>query len=368
MTELQLCQTPLAFERPPTARRKHPWPVIDMHCHALSKDASALAARLGFTPAHGSIKFASEASRRVAQLQRDAIAPKLTTMEARLSDMDAAGIDIQVVSPVPNQYYYDAEPEIGQALARQVNETIAALVAKQPKRFVGLGTVPMQSPELAVQELRYAVKELGLRGLEIGTNVNGTDLDAAAFAPFFSAAEELGVVLFLHPAGFTDGNRLSEYFLNNIIGNPLESTIALSRMIMGGVFERHGSLKLCVAHGGGYLPAYAGRMEHAYHSRSECRTCLQHPPSTSLKRIYFDTLVHSKEQLAQLVRTYGAKQLLMGSDYPYDMGQEDPMADIDGLDCLDDESRALVMGGNAARLLQLDIEKLNNSNISYELA
>lgn len=356
MSELQFCHPPSVPSTGParTARKRQDGPVVDIHCHALSLEAEKMATTFGLDSVGSTLRFASEASQETARRQRVAVAAKLTTLESRLTVMDAAGIDIQVVSPVPNQYYYDAPADAGQALARQVNESICALVARAPNRLVGLATVPLQSVELAIKELHHAVKELGMRGVEIGTNVAGTDLDHDTLAPFFRAAEELGVLVFLHPAGFTGAERLKEYYLNNVIGNPLDSTVALSRLIFGGVLERHKSLKICVAHGGGYLPSYFGRTEHAWSARPECRACLQESPRESLRRVHFDTLVHDIPLLQYLIEAHGAERLLMGSDYPYDMGDEDPIATIGKLR-LSDADKDLLLGGNAARLLDLDL-------------
>jgi len=354
MSELQFCHPPAVPSSTSrrTARKRQDGPVIDIHCHALSQEAEKLATTFGLDSVGSTLRFASEASQQSARQQRLAITAKLTTLESRLTVMDAAGIDVQVVSPAPNQYYYDAPPDAGQALARQVNESICALVARAPERLVGLATVPLQSPGLAVKELHHAVKELGMRGVEIGTNVAGTDLDSDALAPFFRAAEDLGVLVFMHPAGFTQGDRLRDYYLNNVIGNPLDSTIALSRLIFGGVLERHKSLKLCVAHGGGYLPSYFGRTKHAWQARSECQACLHEAPGDSLRRVHFDTLVHDGPLLQYLIETHGAERLLMGSDYPYDMGDEDPISAIERLR-ISDADKDLLLGGNAARLLDL---------------
>jgi aminocarboxymuconate-semialdehyde decarboxylase len=206
--------------------------------------------------------------------------------------------------------------------------------------------------------LRHAVKDLGLRGVEIGTHVGGQDLDTLGLDAFFAEAQALNALVFLHPAGFSEGRRLGQYFLNNIIGNPLESTLAVSRLVFSGLFERLPGLKMCVAHGGGYLAAYPGRMDHAWRVRPECRACLQAPPSLSLKRLFFDTLVHSPQQLAHLVQVYGADHLLLGSDYPYDMGDPAARAHIEALPGLSDAERRAMLGGNALRLLEMETREL----------
>ncbi|MFN7042920.1 MAG: amidohydrolase family protein [Acidovorax temperans] len=327
--------------------------VVDIHCHVLCQRAESMALEWGVSGESGTMRFASETSRQVAQAQRLAIRQQLTSVEARLADMDRMGVQIQVLSPAPNQYHYDAEPDVGRQLAAQVNETVAEMAQHRSRRFLGLGTVPLQHPGLAVEALRHAVKKLGLRGVEIGTHVAGQDLDTLGLDAFFAEAQSLGALVFLHPAGFSEGRRLGQYFLNNVIGNPLESTVAVSRLVFSGLFERMPALKMCVAHGGGYLAAYPGRMDHAWKVRHECRGCLQHPPSHSLKKLYFDTLVHSPQQLAQLLREYGHDRLLLGSDYPYDMGDPAARASIEALPQLDEAGRHAMLGGNALRLLEL---------------
>jgi aminocarboxymuconate-semialdehyde decarboxylase len=205
---------------------------------------------------------------------------------------------------------------------------------------------------MAITEMRRAVQDCGLRGIEIGTNVGGRDLADPALRPFFAAAEELGVLLFMHPLGFSQGERLSDQYLNNLIGNPLESTIALSHLIFGGVLDAHPGLKLCVAHGGGFLPAYCGRMDHAFSSREDCRQHITREPSSYLRQVSFDSVVFDRAQLDFLINTYGADRICMGSDYPFDMGEPDPVGFLDRLEGTD---RAKVLGLNAAALLNLNI-------------
>ncbi|MDD0812838.1 amidohydrolase family protein [Curvibacter sp. RS43] len=327
--------------------------VVDIHCHVLCQQTEQLVQQLGVSGEAGTMRFASEASRQAAQAQRQAIHSQLTNVETRLADMDRAGIDLQVLSPAPNQYYYGTDPDVGRQLAARVNQTVAEMSQHPSGRFLGLGTVPLQHPKLAVEVLRHAVKELGLRGVEIGTHVAGKDLDTLALEAFFAEAQSLGALVFLHPAGFSEGQRLGQYFLNNIIGNPLESTVAVSRLVFSGLFERMPDLKMCVAHGGGYLAAYPGRMDHAWKVRHECHACLKHPPSQSLKKLYFDTLVYSPNQLAHLLQEYGPERLLLGSDYPYDMGDPAARMHIEALPNLTVSDRQAILGGNALRLLEV---------------
>jgi aminocarboxymuconate-semialdehyde decarboxylase len=278
-------------------------------------------------------------------------------VEARLKEMDRQGIDMQAISPAPGQYYYWTDPELGRAAARLCNDNIAGIVAAHPQRFVGMGTVPLQAPELAVAELERMVKELGLRGVEICTDVAGEELSSARFRPFFAKAEELGVVVFMHPSGYTDGGRLADHYFINVIGNPLASTVAVSHLIFGGVLEAYPRLKMVVAHGGGFLPAYSGRMDHAHRARPDCRRLIKKAPTSYLKKLYFDTVVFTDHQLEYLVQQYGSDHVLLGSDYPYDMADPDPVGHVMSAGGLTRAEKTAVLGGNAARLLRIRLPK-----------
>lgn len=323
--------------------------VVDLHCHLNVASAEALVRR-EVPDLPNPFAFMSDASKATNAKLFGAIGRKLNGIDERLEDMDRLGVDVQAISPSPGQYYYAVPPEVGREAARLINDGMADAAAKHPDRLVGMGTVPLQNVGMAVDELRRCVGELGLRGVEIGSNVAGKELADAEFRPFFAAAEELDVLVFLHPLGFTHGSRLAEHYLDNIIGNPLESTIALSHLIFGGVLEAHAGLKLCVAHGGGYLPAYWGRMDHAFRAREDCRQFISREPSSYLRNVWLDTLVFDRDQLDSLVRTHGASRLCLGTDYPFDMGEPDPLGFHDHLP---DDIKARLLGLNAADLLGL---------------
>ena len=320
--------------------------VVDLHAHLGVPAAEALVRAAGIAPM--AMPFSEPATDAVNGAMFAKIGPKLCGTAARIEEMDAAGIDLQVMSPNPAQYYYGIDAQVARDAARVVNDGIADAIAAHPDRLHGMGTLPMQAPELAVAEMRRCVRDLGLCGIEIGTFIAGRELSDPMFAPVFSAAEELGVPLFIHPLGFSQGERLSRYYLNNIIGNPLESAIALGHLILGGTLDRHAALKLCVAHGGGYLPAYWGRLDHAWHARADCHRDCVHLPSSYLRRIWLDTLVFDRDQLTHLVAAHGADRLCMGSDWPFDMGEPDPVGFHAGLD---DADRERILGANALSLL-----------------
>lgn len=336
---------------PVKARGKHL--VVDIHCHLGIPAADAIVQAKYPGPPPGINDFTSARTAEVNRAQFAAIGDVLNAVDGRLADMDRLGIDIQAVSPSPGQYFYFTDPETGREAARAVNDGMADAVARHPDRLVGMGTVPLQNTEMAILEMKRCVQQLDLRGIELNTNVNGIDLHTPQLRPFWAAAEELGVLMFLHPLGFTEGKRLSEYYFNNLIGNPLESAIAVGHLIFGGVLDNHPGLKICVAHGGGYIPGYWGRMDHAWRARSDCSEHCAHLPSSYLRKLWFDTLVFDRDQLDSLVRSHGADRLCMGSDYPFDMAEPDPVGFLCRLSAQD---RAKILGGNAAELLGLTIE------------
>ena len=269
--------------------------------------------------------------------------------EVRLKDMDRQGIDIQAVSPAPQQTYYWTEPKMGAELARLVNERLAEIVAKWPERFVGLGTVPLQDPDMAVSELEYCVKKLGMRGVEINGSVNGMDLTDGRLGldRFFAKVQELDVIIFMHPTGYTQGERLLDHYFNNVIGNPLETTVAASHLIFDGVMDRYPRLKVVLPHGSGFLAHYWERMNHGWKARPDCRTVIKKSPTSYLEKFYFDTIVFDPQMLDNLVRRYGADRIVMGTDYPFDMGVEDPVGFV-ARGKLSSVDKAKIMGGNAA--------------------
>ena len=329
---------------------------VDIHCHYHNADVAAKVAPLNPAQHDPSVKFSNALTRETNVMQMQDRAPKLSSIEVRLKDMDRMGIDIQAISPAPMQTYYWCEPKLGAELARQVNERIAQIVAQWPDRFVGLGTVPLQDPDLAVSELVFCVKKLGLRGVEINPSVNGMDLSDGRLGleKFFAKAQELDVILFLHPIGFTQGERLLDHYFNNVIGNPLETTVAASHLIFDGVMERHPRLKVVLPHGGGYLAHYWARMDHAWRARPDCRTVIKKKPSSYLERFYFDTITFDRDMLRNLIARFGAGHVLLGTDYPYDMGMEHPVGFIDGVKGLSKIHKEQIQGVNAARLLKID--------------
>ena len=305
---------------------------IDIHAHCSIPAAAALMARSG-TP---------------RPLQTD----PLEMSVARIRQMDAQGIDLQALSI--NPYWYAAERDVAARIIEIQNEQMAQFCSANRERFAAFASVALQFPDLAVEQLTRAVKTFGMRGVAVGGNVNGEEFATTRFHPFWAKAEELGVLVFIHPSGVPElqkrfqGNGM----LGNVIGNPLETTIALSHLIFEGTLDRFPGLKICAAHGGGYLPSYADRSDHGCIAfPQQCNpTPLKKHPTEYLRQMYFDSLVFTPEALRHLVAQCGAGQIMMGTDYPYPWTTTavDHILATPGLSHAD---RRAILGETAARLL-----------------
>ena len=248
----------------------------------------------------------------------------LDNVDFRLQQMDQQGIDIQAVSLHVGQYHHWADRDLADKIVSTQNEKIAELCARYPDRFVGLGAVSLQHPELAVQQMKHGISELDMRGYMITASLDGEELASPRFHPFWAAAEELDTVIFIHPRNFPAGqSRLTgNGRLDNVIGNPLETSVALSHLIFEGTLDRYPGVKICAAHGGGYLPSYVGRSDHcATHTKNFCKP-VDKLPSEYLKQLYFDSLVYSTENLRHLLNTVGFGQVVIGTDFPFGMSKQ----------------------------------------------
>jgi aminocarboxymuconate-semialdehyde decarboxylase len=271
----------------------------------------------------------------------------------RIEDMDRLGIDRQVLSPPPVMLCYWAEAKAGQAFARMQNEYLADVAARYPSRFVAMGTVPLQDTDLAVEELRHARERLGLRAIEIGTCPGGRDMDDPALFAFFAACRDLDVAVFVHPATPLIGaERMTRYYFPLIVGNPLETALAISALILGGVLERLPGLRICFAHGGGAFPFTLPRLDHGGSVRPEGRNAIPRPPREYARRLYFDSLTLRADNLRFLVAQFGADRVVLGSDYPFDMGDADPVASLSAAG-FDLPTRSRIEGETAVRFLSL---------------
>jgi aminocarboxymuconate-semialdehyde decarboxylase len=318
-------------------------PVIDVHAHFLTEEMMARMRKEA--PDVG--PEISEIDRHGATLRVGAIVQKPFPrggwdLDMRLSDMSAAAVDLQVLSPLPQTFLYDLEPERTAAIAAIQNEAIAALVQRLPDKFLGIAAVPMQAPDLAAAELERAMCELGLRGMMIGSHIEGKNLDDPKLDPVWAKAEEHGAYILIHPQKVAAADRLGSYYLKNLIGNPLETTIAAASLIFGGVMERYPRLKICLAHGGGYLPYQAGRFIHGWNVRPEPKTLLPDAPQRSIARFYYDTILHSAAHLEFLIGQMGADRIVLGSDYPFDMGMLDCVRFVRSLDIPEGQQRRIL--------------------------
>ena len=281
-----------------------------------------------------------------------AIEAECTDPRLMLRGLDRRGLDAAAVGPSPGQFYYWADAETAERIAQVISDGIAALARAHPDRMIPMGSLPMQDGERAASELERAVTRLGLRAFEICTHINGRDLDDPAFEPVFAAAARHNVPIFLHPQNWGEMRRIKDYHLWNLVGFPFETGLAAARLIAGGVFDRNPGLRIVLAHGGGYFPYQIGRLDWGYKVRAELHDRLPKPPSAYLGGIYCDTLTHNTTSLRFLVERLGDDHVVIGTDYPFDMGDETPVETVRA--CRFGAAvEANVLGRNLARLLKL---------------
>lgn len=326
---------------------------IDIHAHMLPEETIRLLAKESprvapkfHTRPDGSIDM--EIAGTIVQKP---MPPECTDIDLRLADMDRNGVDMQLVCATVHTFFYGEEPTLAAACATLQNEQHAAVVRRHPERFLALATLPMQDPKRAADELTRAMKMLGLRGAQIGSHVNGKNLDDPSLEPVWEAANAYKAFFLIHPHGeIMPGARLSSYYMRNFVGLPFETTIAGASLVFGGVLERYPDIAFCLSHGGGFLPYQAGRFLHAYNVRAEPKARLRGTPEDSLKRLYFDSIVHSAHTLEFLIAAAGADHVLLGSDYPFDMGNLDCVARVRAAKILT-ATKNVVLGNRARELL-----------------
>jgi aminocarboxymuconate-semialdehyde decarboxylase len=274
-------------------------------------------------------------------------------MEARVAAMDGAGVDVQFLSSWVDLTAYALDGEQGAAYSRRFNEILTAEAATHPDRLLALGTIPLQSPRHAAEELRHAVEDLGMAGAQIATTVDQTDLDQAGLDPFWEAAEALRCLVVIHPCNPLAGVDLSRNFLDNLVGRPAESSIAVAHLLFSGVLERYPGLVVCTVHGGGFVPYQLGRMQRGFEAVPHLSAKhISTAPTELARRLYYDTVLHDPRALAFLVERVGADRVLMGTDYPFEMGDHDPVATVEGIPGLTDQQRGLIVEGNVSRILE----------------
>lgn len=279
--------------------------------------------------------------------------PEIFDVERRLEDMKRMGVDMQILSVAPAMTYYALDAGLNTDLAAALNDALLEVVQEHPDRFRCMAQVPLQAPKAAARELHRAVKA-GHIGVQIGSNVAGKNLDDPGLDPFWQAVSEADVPVFIHPVDVMGINdRLKDYYLRNFIGNPLDTTIAASSLIFGGVLDRFPKLTFLLAHAGGFTPWIHGRWRHGYGERQEPKVRGARSPEKYLRRFRYDTLIHDADCLEFAVRTLGKRQILYGTDYPFDMGSLGKASRVPGLSKLDEDVQAQILGENAKKLYRL---------------
>jgi aminocarboxymuconate-semialdehyde decarboxylase len=272
-------------------------------------------------------------------------------LDLRRKEMNRQGVQVHALSlTLPMVYWADAD--LGVRLARATNDAMAEAHTAFPDRFVGLATLPMQEPARAVLELNRVARLPGMRGIYLGTNVAGRELSDPSFFALYARAQELRWPILLHPLNVIGAQRLSPYYLHNLLGNPFDTAIAAAHLIFGGVLDRFPRLFVCLPHAGGAFPYLVGRLDRGWRKRPECKR-MKRRPSAYLRRFTYDTISHAAEPLRYLIRLVGADRVMLGSDYCFDMGYERPVQVVMRLRRLGADDKARILGANAARLLQL---------------
>src|SRR5579859_4497318 len=278
-----------------------------------------------------------------------------TDVPQMLRDLDHLRIDTMMISPPPYLFLYQLDPAETLKAARIQNDAMAAVQGRHPDRFAPLATLPMNDVDAAIAEMRRATRELGLHGVEIGSNVQGVYLGDPRFSPFWRAVADDDVFVFIHPDYYqtTSSPALNQYYLVNFVGNPAETGLAAAHMVFSGLFQDFPDLKILLAHAGGVTPWIMGRWEHGYGKRAEAKRDLKHHPIEDVKKFYFDTIAHSPAALKFLNEQVGADHVILGSDYYFDMGPDDPVGDVEKLEGVSEADKAKILNGNITRLARL---------------
>ena len=327
-------------------------PTIDTHAHYFPQSYIDLIAKLGSRC--GTTVVQDAQGRTFIQvgllLRTGPIEPLFIDLDARLKEMDRQGVEVHVLSLTQPMVYW-AYDDLGMQLSMAFNDAASDAHRKHPKRLLGFATLPFQNPKLALEELERAAKLPGIRGVYIATVVRDRDLSDRSFFPVYERMEELGLPLFLHPM-MVNNERMKQYYLINLCGNPFETALAASHLIFGGVLDAFPRLEISLPHAGGALPILRGRLDRGFQVRAECKT-IPRPPSEYLKRFTYDTISYSDDVLQDLVDLVGADRIMVGSDYCFDIAYEEPVKMVTQMKTLTEEQKQLILGENAKRLLRI---------------
>jgi len=323
---------------------------IDVHSHVIPRE---MLDALQTNPARFKMKLSNENGKQ--RIVRDGgntfpVFEEFSSAAAKVAGMDRKGIDISYISPAPMVFCYWLDADAGLEASRLINDGIANMAAAAPERLRGMGTLPLQDPDAAIAELERIVKDLGFRAIELGTSVEQEQIADPRFRPVLKRAQELKTFIFAHPYSITPACGLGDYYLRNLIGNPLQSTIMVAHLMFSGVLDELPDLKVCLAHGGGFVPYQIGRFEHGYKVRKEPKAHTKTTPYENLRRFYYDALIHDPRALRYLIDLVGADRVTIGTDAPFDMGEEHPLEMLDKVPGITAEEKHQICCRTAVRL------------------
>ena len=329
---------------------------IDIHTHIIPNNLPDFSEKFGY---EGFIKLEkkneTEADMMIFNENFRTIQCNCWNPEQRIKEMDTSAVNVQVISPIPIMFSYWADPKDALTQSQAINDFISDVCIKHPKRFVGLGTIPMQSTKYAIKELERCKNELNIHGIEIGSNINDHNLNEEQYHDIFAACQDLSLSLFIHPWQMMGMSKMKQYWLPWLVGMPAETTRAICSMIFGGIFDKFPKLRVAFAHGGGNFHYTLGRIEQGFLQRPDlCAIDNNKNPKSYIDKFYIDSLVHSQESLEFLIDNVGAKQIALGTDYPFPLGENPPGKRIDQISSITNEQKERLLHGTALEWLDLD--------------